>query len=450
MLMMFDYLFPLERQPNTKRVPPNQSKESSFTQATSEFYALLGPGNICSKPFILISHSSTQWSPAPSTSVPSLVLYPRSTSDVSTIARICFAHSIPITPYSGGTSLEGALAASHGGVCIDFSKHMNRIIEVRPRDMDTTVQAGVCWQDLNAELEKHSDGLFFPPDPGPGACIGGMVATNCSGPNAYRYGTMKDWVVSLTVVLADGTVIKTRGELGRPRKTSAGYDLTRLFIGSSGTLGIVTEAVLKVTSRPRNERVAVAAFESAQTALNTVVRLVQKGVPLAAIEMLDEVHMYGVNRGGFTDRTWKETPTLFFKFDGPTIAGVREQIQLVREASYDHIDDGKGNGKCLSFDVAETEGEVESLWAARKTALWSFLALKDNPDVDEFVSSDVAVPISRLGDAIEFTQNRLKDGGMKGSIIAHAGDGEFTRYSPKLSAHSYPLSIISFTYLLWF
>lgn len=391
--------------------------EPSFKRAVRELEALLGSKKTDTNPANLLSHSATQWSPAPNpnTDKPALLVYPESTEEVSKIVKICNANSIAVTPFSGGTSLEGALAATQGGVCIDF-KNMKSIVQVRPRDMDVTVQAGLCWQDLNDYLGKHHD-MFFPPDPGPGACIGGMISTNCSGPNAYRYGTMKDWVISLTVVLADGTVVKTRGD-GRPRKTSAGYDLTRLFVGSSGTLGIVTEAVLKMTSRPKNERVAVAAFSSTQSAIDTVVKLAQRGVPLAAIEMLDEVYMYAINQAGYTDRKWKETPTVFFKFAGPTLNGVKEQIQLAEAASYDVT------GKCLSFDIAETEKEVESLWAARKTALWSFLALKDNPDVDEFIGSDVAVPISRLGDIIEFTQERLQSCGMKGSVIAHAGDGK--------------------------
>lgn len=398
--------------------------EESFEQAAKELRALLGAERVDSNPANLISHSSTQWSPAPNpaTDKPALILCPQSTEEVSKIAKICNAYSVPMTPFAGGTSLEGALAATHGGVCIDF-KNMKSIIEVRPRDLDVTVQAGLCWQDLNEYLDKHH-GLFFPPDPGPGACIGGMVSTNCSGPNAYRYGTMKDWVVSLTIVLADGTVVRTRGN-GRPRKTSAGYDLTRLFVGSSGTLGIVTEAVLKITSRPQNERVGVAAFSSLQTAVDTVVKLAQKGVPLGAIEMLDEVYMYAINQAGYTDRKWREVPTLFFKFSGPTLAGVEEQIQLVKDVSQE------GERNCLSFEVAETDDDIESLWAARKTALWSYLALKDNPDVDEFVSSDVAVPISRLGDAIEYTQERLKATGMKGSIVAHAGDGMTTSTAPR-------------------
>ena len=166
--------------------------------------------------------------------------------------------------------LEGTLAAVHGGVCIDF-KLMNKIVEVRENDMDVTCQPGVGYQELNAILAKQ--GLFFPPDPGPGAQIGGMISQGCSGPNAYRYGTMKDWVLGLTVVLADGTVVKTRG---RPRKSSAGYDLTRLMVGSEGTLGFVTEAHLKITSAPQNERIAVASFPTTQAAVDTAVRIVQK------------------------------------------------------------------------------------------------------------------------------------------------------------------------------
>lgn len=315
-----------------------------------------------------------------------------------------------MVPFSGGTSLEGALAATRGGVCIDFSR-MDKILAVHKRDMDAVVQPGVGWQLLNEELEK--DDLFFPVDPGPGACIGGMVSTGCSGTNAYRYGTMKDWVISLTVVLADGTIVKTRG---RPRKSSAGYDLTRTFVGASGTLGIVTEAVIKITSKPKNVRVAVAAFPTLQSAVNAAVKLIQQEVPVAALEMLDERFMRSINQQGPTDRTWKETPTIFFKFSGPTVAGVQEQTALVQKIS-------KEAGS-LSFDIGKTQEEVESLWNARKTCLWSFLATKEYAD-DQFISSDVAVPISRLADIMEESKSKIKQSGLQGAVLAHAGDGNF-------------------------
>lgn len=215
-----------------------------------------------------------------------------------------------MTAFSGGTSLEGHFAPTRGGVCIDFSR-MNQILTLHKEDLDVVVQPAVGWEHLNEVLEK--DGLFFPPDPGPGAMIGGMVGTGCSGTNAARYGTMREWVLSLTVVLADGTIIKTRQ---RPRKSSAGYDLTRMFIGSEGTLGLVTEATLKLAVKPTSESVAVSSFLSIKDAAEMVAEVIGKGIPIAAIEILDDVMMKCINQSGTTTRSWKEEPTLFFKFSG--------------------------------------------------------------------------------------------------------------------------------------
>ena len=393
------------------RATNHDISDQNMTAAKAEFVTLLGKDGVNDNIGDLINHSSTPWSEPPSPDDhAAMIVFPRTTEDVSEVVKICHRRRIPMTPFSGGTSLEGALAATRGGVCIDFSK-MDKILAVNKRDMDAVVQPGVGWQLLNEELGK--DDLFFPVDPGPGACIGGMVATSCSGTNAYRYGTMKDWVLSLTVVLADGTIIRTRG---RARKSSAGYDLTRMFVGASGTLGIVTEAVVKITAKPKNLRVAVAAFPNIHSAGNAAIKLVQQEVPVAAVEMLDETYMRSLNEQGSTDKTWKETPTIIFKFSGSTAAGVQEQIALVRKLS-------KEAGS-VSFDVGETEDEVEDLWSARKTCLWTFLATKEHPD-DQFVSSDVAVPISRLAGIMEETKSNIKRSGLQGAVLAHAGDGNF-------------------------
>lgn len=239
-----------------------------------------------------------------------MIVYPKSTEEVSGIAKICHERRIPMTAFSGGTSLEGHFAPTRGGVCIDFT-HMDKILKIHKEDLDVVVQPAVGWEHLNEVLEK--DGLFFPPDPGPGAMIGGMVGTGCSGTNAARYGTMREWVLSLTVVLADGTIIKTRQ---RPRKSSAGYDLTRMFIGSEGTLGLVTEATLKLAVKPASESVAVSSFPSIKDAAEMVAEVIGKGIPIAAIEILDDVMMKCINTSGMTSRSWKEEPTLFFKFAG--------------------------------------------------------------------------------------------------------------------------------------
>ncbi|KAH9867745.1 hypothetical protein IAQ61_008340, partial [Plenodomus lingam] len=360
----------------------------------------------------LESHSGSSWSSHPSAprDVPFCVVKPGDTNEVSAIMKICHERKIPVTPYSGGTSLEGHFAATRGGVCIDFSR-MDKIVQLHKDDLDVVVQPAVGWEHLNDELAK--DGLFFPPDPGPGAMIGGMVATGCSGTNAYRYGTMKDWVISLTVVLADGTIIKTRQ---RPRKSSAGYDLTRMFVGSEGTLGLVTEATLKVTVKPQHTSVAVCAFPTIRSAADCVFKVVGAGVPIAAIEILDDVQMKCINDAGQTSRTWKNAPTLFFKFAG-TPNAVKEQISQVQAMA-------KKAGS-VSFEFAKSEREQADLWQARKEALWSVMAKSQGRDDMGVWTTDVAVPISKLPQIIEETKEAISKSGLLGSIVGHVGDGNF-------------------------
>ena len=341
--------------------------------------------------------------------VPFAVVKPGSTEDVSNIMKICHKRRIPVAAYSGGTSLEGHFASTRGGICIDFSR-MDKILAFHDADLDVVVQPAVGWESLNEELGDR--GLFFPPDPGPGAMIGGMIGTGCSGTNAYRYGTMKDWVLSITAVLADGTIVKTKQ---RPRKSSAGYDLTRTFIGSEGTLGLVTEAVLKVTPKPQNTSVAVGTFPTIRSAADCVFKVVGEGVPIAAIEILDDVQMRCINDAGQTSRTWKEVPTLFFKFSG-TPTSVKEHVSIVQKLA-------KQTGS-KSFEFARSAEEGEELWSARKEALWSVMA-KRKEESDHVWTTDVAVPISRLPDIIEQTKDDIGKSGLTGSIVGHVGDGNF-------------------------
>ena len=275
--------------------------------------------------------------------------------------------------------------------------------------MDVVVQPSVPWMDLNDKIKES--GLFFPVDPGPSAKIGGMVGTSCSGTNAVRYGTMKDWVVNLTVVLSDGTIIKTRR---RPKKSSAGYNLTNLFVGSEGTLGLVTEVTLKLAVIPQETSVAVVTFPTIRDAAAAASKVLRAGVPVAAMEIMDEVQMGVINRTGGTAKTWKEVPTMFFKFSG-TKAGVHENIGLVRKlAEMHHAGD---------FEFAKSEAEQHELWSARKQALWSMLALrKEGQDV---WSTDVAVPISRLPDIIEVSKKEMDELGLTASVLGHVGDGNF-------------------------
>lgn len=240
----------------------------------------------------------------------------------------------------------------------------------------------------------------------------GMIGTGCSGTNAYRYGTMKDWVLSLTVVLADGTIVKTKQ---RPRKSSAGYDLTRTFIGSEGTLGLITEATLKVIPLPQNTSVAVCTFPTVRAAADCVFRVVGAGVPIAAIEILDDVQMRCINQAGSTSRSWKEAPTLFFKFSG-TRTSVKEHISIVQGLAKD--------AGSKTFEFARNKEEADELWSARKEALWSVMGMRKN-DSDHVWTTDVAVPISRLPDIIEETKADIDRSGLVGAIVGHVGDGNF-------------------------
>ena len=386
--------------------------------AWADFVQVVGKENVSTLEADIAHHSGSEWS----THIPEesersfLVVYPSSTEEVSAIMKICHKRLIPVTGYSGGTSLEGQFAATKGGICIDFGR-MGKILKLHKEDMDVVVQPAVGWEMLNAELAK--DNLFFPPDPGPGAMIGGMVGTGCSGTNAYRYGTMREWVLSLTVVLADGTIIKTRQ---RPRKSSAGYDLTKMFIGSEGTLGLVTEATLKLTTKPNSTSVAVSSLGTIKEAADCVAKVVGEGVPIAAIEILDDVQMKCINDSGQTEKAWKEAPTLFFRFAG-TPSAVKEQIGIVKQLA-------KRTGS-KTFEFARNQAEQAELWSARKLALWTVSAMRED-ETEHVWTGDVAVPISRLPDIIEETKDDVTRSGLFTSIVGHVGDGNFHSMHPIL------------------
>ncbi|KAH7304903.1 RNA dependent RNA polymerase-domain-containing protein [Stachybotrys elegans] len=381
-------------------------------QAIQEIIDEIGDEDLISTdPEDLHRHGYSSWSSVNPDNLPVAVAYPRNTEQVAAIARICYKYRVPIIPYSGGSSLEGNFSAPYGGVSIDFA-YMDQIIQFNKEDMDIVVQPSIGWQDLNETLAKMGSGLFFPIDPGPSAKIGGMIGTNCSGTNAVKYGTMKDWIINLTVVLADGRVIKTRR---RPRKSSAGYNLNSLFVGSEGTLGIVTEATLKLAVVPEEFSVAVVPFPSIRDAASVAAGVMQAGIPVASMEIMDEVQMRVVNLGGATaPRVWEERPTLFFKFAGSK-ASVQDNIDRVQEIA-------KAN-KGGKFEFAKDAQEQKLLWSARKESLWSMLALRKG---DEDVwSTDVAVPFSRLADLIEISKKEMDDLGLFASILGHIGDGNF-------------------------
>ncbi|CAN8101141.1 unnamed protein product [Discula destructiva] len=396
---------------STLKDPQHNIAPAELEAAWADFVKIVGQDNVSTVQNVLDAHAQSEWSThnrPPTEPMPFCVVYPASTDEVAAVMKVCHRRRIPVTGYSGGTSLEGHFAPTRGGICVDFGR-MDRIVALHKDDLDVVVQPAVGWEHLNEVLAE--DGLFFPPDPGPGAMIGGMIGTGCSGTNAYRYGTMREWVLSLTVVLADGTVIKTRQ---RPRKSSAGYDLTKVFIGSEGTLGLVTEATLKVTVKPATTSVAVCSFGTIRQAADCVGRVVGSGVPVAAVEILDDEMMRCINKAGQTARTWQEAPTLFFKFAG-TDKGVKEQVEMVRQMA-------KKAGS-TGFDFAKSQEEQLELWSARKEALWSTMAMK-RPG-DKVWTGDVAVPISRLPDIIEETKKDIQESGLYATIVGHVGDGNF-------------------------
>jgi len=336
---------------------------------------------------------------------PDAVVFPHSTGEVRDIVDICRRHRAPMIPFGVGTSLEGHILAIRGGVCIDMSQ-MNQVVAVHEEDLDAVVQAGVTRKQLN-EYIKHT-GLFFPIDPGADATIGGMAATRASGTNAVRYGTMRENVLSLKVVLADGRVIQTAR---RSRKSSAGYDLTRLLVGSEGTLGIITEVTLRLHPVQAAMSAAVCAFPAIEGAANTVIQTLQMGVPVARSELLCATTMAALNR--YNKMSYRELPTLLLEFHG-TEAGVVEQAQTVQELARD-------NGG-LDFQWATKAEERNKLWEARHHAYFACLQLKPGARA---LSTDVCVPISRLAECIVETARDIEKASMPVPLFGHVGDGNF-------------------------
>ncbi len=365
--------------------------------------AELGPERVSASEAVRARHGEGEsyHEPAP----PDLVVFPQSTAEVARVVAACRDARVPIVPYGAGTSLEGQIAALEGGVCVDLSG-LSRIVRVDVDDLDVTVEAGVTRKQLEARLRP--EGVFFPVDPGADATIGGMIATGASGTTTVRYGTMRENVLSLTVVTAAGDVVRTRS---RARKSSAGYDLTRLFVGSEGTLGIVTEATLRVYPTPEAISAAVCSFPALDGAVACVIRVIQLGLPVARIELLDEVQMDAIERRfglGYPLR-----PTLFLEFHGSR-AGVDEAAQAVGEL----VAESGGGG----FRWAASEEERRALWEARHGAYEASRALR--PGARGF-STDVCVPISRLAECISATRREIDEAGLLAPIVGHVGDGNF-------------------------
>ncbi|KAI9829300.1 MAG: hypothetical protein M1826_005764 [Phylliscum demangeonii] len=343
---------------------PRYASAAEMQAAITELRRVTSDESISTDPDDLKAHGFSEWSTVNIARLPVVVAYPKSTDEVSQIAKVCHRYRIPMVAFSGGSSLEGHTTAPYGGLSIDFT-FMDQIVDVHEAD----------------------------------------------GTNAVRYGTMKDWVINLTVVLADGTVIKTRK---RPRKSSAGYNLTGLFVGSEGTLGFVTEVTLKLAVIPEETSVAVVTFPTLRDAAAAAIKVIRSGVPVGAVEIMDEVLMSVVNRSGSTTRKWKEVPTLFFKFSGSK-AGVRENIAFVKKIAQQYA--------CGDFEFARDLEEQKTLWSARKEMLWSMLAIR--PEGADIWSTDVAVPLSRLADILETSKAEMDDLGLFAGILGHVGDGNF-------------------------
>ena len=336
---------------------------------------------------------------------PHAVIRVRDKQEVQQIVKICGQHKTPIVPHGAGTSLEGGIGAVKGGVCIDTSE-MNNIIEVHAEDFDVVVQPGVTRRQLNEYL--RDTGMFFSIDPGANATIGGMAATRASGTNAVRYGTMRENVINVEAVLADGSLIRTSK---RARKSAAGYDLTRLLVGSEGTLGIFTEITLRVYPIPEAISAAVCTFETLEGAVNSVIEVIQFGIPIARVELLDELTMKSINMYSNTD--YSESPTLFLEFHGSE-SGVREQAEQTQEIVREH-----GGNK---FQWTSNTEQRNKMWRARHDVAWAAKLLHP---AGEIWSTDVCVPISKLAECINETRKDIDEAKLLAPIVGHVGDGNF-------------------------
>ncbi|KAF5379895.1 hypothetical protein D9757_007218 [Collybiopsis confluens] len=371
-----------------------------------------GEERVSTHPDVLHEHGSSENSYHPA-SAHSVVVRAQSTEDVVTIVKIASECKIPVVVYSGATSLEGHFSgASPGSICIDMSE-MDKILEIHEADSDLICQAGARWEDINDTLEEKGIPLFFPLDPGPGATIGGMIGTGCSGTNAVRYGTAKaEWFLNLTVVLPNGEVIKTRR---RARKSSAGFDTTKLFIGAEGTLGIVTEATLRLAP-VLPTRIAMAQFKNVEQAVNAVQDVLNSpyGGNIQCVELLDDDMIHAINVAGFTLKPLPVHDTLFFKIQGDQAA-----IKLAAKTIAKIV---KAHGSTGKFEFSETEEEAKNLWSNRKYALTSTMGAHPGT---RCWTTDVCVPVSKLPELVYGTKTDLAEAGLRSTIVGHVGDGNF-------------------------
>lgn len=393
---------------NTKPDDLRWSEGNAYEEAIAELKKVFDEDSISTSKQELTDHAvGRAGSYHKATRQPAVVVYPTSTEQVSKAIAIAQTYSMPVTPYAGGTALEGHTISSYGGLCLDLAR-MDQILNINVDDADMTVQPGISWEAINAELEDREIPLFFPLDPGPGATVGGMIATGCSGTNAMRYGTARaEWFLNVTVVLPNGKVIKTRS---RARKSAAGFDLTKLFIGAEGTLGVVTEATLRLAPL-LPYRVAVCGFPDAASAVTAVTKVINSGAPVQCAELCDNIAMRAINEHGGCNRKLPESDTIFFKFQGdPAVMdNTAEKVSgIVRQYG----------GKDLQF--ANDKDESDDLWAARKSLRFSLMALKPGSST---YSTDICVPISELSAIIRDTKKDLKESGIFAAALGHVGDG---------------------------
>ncbi len=337
--------------------------------------------------------------------LPDAVVFAHSTEEVAAFVQACSRYDTPIIPYGTGTSLEGHVLALQGGVTVDLSQ-MNQVLAVNAEDLTATVQAGVTRKQLNLEIKDT--GLFFPIDPGADASLGGMASTRASGTNAVRYGTMKENTLTLTVVTAEGKIIKTGT---RAKKSSAGYDLTRVYVGSEGTLGIITEVTVRLYPQPEAISAAICSFPSVADAVNTVIQTIQMGVPLARVELLDENGVRAIN--AHDKLTLPVNPLLLFEFHGSE-NGVKEQAELVQDLANEN--------HALGFEWATRPEDRTRLWTARHNAYFALLQLRPGARA---ISTDCCVPISHLAECVLATKADCEEQGLIHAIIGHVGDGNF-------------------------
>lgn len=336
---------------------------------------------------------------------PDAVVFAENTQEIVDLVKLCAEHRVPIIAFGAGTSLEGHLNAPHGGISLDLTR-MNKVLAVHREDMDCVVEAGVTRMQLNEHL--RDTGLFFPLDPGADATIGGMAATRASGTNAVLYGTMRDFVINLTVVMADGSVVRTAR---RARKSAAGYDLTHLLVGSEGTLGIITELTVKLYGIPESIRSAICTFETIKGACDATITAIQLGLGLARCELLDEAQIEACNAHSKMDL--RPVPTLFLEFHGTPVT-TREQADMFADIAAD-------NGGS-DFQWAERAEDRSKLWAARHDAYWAARTYRPGTQA---IATDVCVPISRLAECVVETQKDIAETGLVGPIVGHIGDGNF-------------------------